>query len=283
MRCLTGCLLFLFILFPTPGYASCDSIADSRDYGLRVGLCRLEARPGLPTETEDAVVVIWTAGGPDEPQNAATLRLSRVFAAGSRAILVTVTDVEIKSPLGDGRPVVSVRTVADSYLGAVWSGARTVETYWLTVDDQRLRPFTWFVESTELGRVTIAYTHLFERNDEGRLYASQQYAVQYVDGVPTGVDRTTRRFDGRTVSWNTAETRLTDVEPVLSSVLVRSAPGHSARILDALPNTPDPLDGGTPRSRVRSIAWHESELFYEVYLGRGESGWIPATAVRWVP
>ena len=273
----------MFIISPTPTHASCDPVAESDDYGLRVGLCRLEARPGLPTGTEDAIMVIWTAGDPDAPLNTATMRLSRVFAAGSRSILVTVTEVEIKSPLGDGRPVVSVRAVADSYLGAVWSGARTIETYWLTVDDRRLSPLTWFVESTELGRVTIEYTHLFERNGEGRLYASQQYAVQHVDGVPAGVDRTTRRFDGRSVTWNTAETRLTDVEPVVSSVLVRSEPGHSARIRDALSRSPDPLDGAVPRSRVRSIAWHEAELFYEVYLGRGESGWIPANAVRWVP
>lgn len=263
--------------------ASCTYTEVFPRYGVRVAVCRTEARSGLPTAREEQILIIRTGTEADELVDVTVFRLSRVFAGATRTLLAQVLDMEIIHPFGRGAPVLSVRLVTDSFVLGRPIGARTFETQWFTLDRSGPEYLTWFVESTDLGRVYIDYTHVPVRDEHGAIIGSHQYAAQYVDGVPAGVDRTTRRFSGPTVTLDPGESRLSMIAPLSSPVFVRSRPGTSGRITDALTDTEDPLDGRVASYRVLSLSRHEEGLYYELDLGRGESGWVPSGSVRWVP
>lgn len=276
--------LFLLcsVLSPSVVYASCEPSALFPQYGVRVAVCQTEARPGLPAASEEQILIIHTGRQVDVLADVTVFRLSRVFAGGTRAFLTHVLDVDLIHPFGSGAPVLSVDVVSDSFVAGRPLGARTVETQWFVLDPGGAEFLTWFVESTDLGRAVIDYTHVPVRDDYGAVVASHQYAVQYVDGVPSGVDRTTRRFSGPTVTFDPQESRLSMIQPRLPVVFVRSRIDASSRITDALTDVADPLDGRVVPYPVLSIGWHGDTLYYQLNLGRGESGWVPAEAVRWV-
>jgi hypothetical protein len=251
--------LFLLcaVLSPSTVYASCGPSTVFPQYGIRVAVCQTEARPGLLTVREQQLLIMRTGTQVDVLADVTVFRLSRVFAGGTRAFLAQVLDVDLIHPFGSGAPV-------------------------FVLDQGGAEFLTWFVESTDLGRAFIDYTHVPVRDDHGAVVASQQYAAQYIDGVPSGVDRTTRRFSGPTVRFDPRESRLSMIEPRRPVVFVRSRLDASSRITDALTDAEDPLDGRVAAYPVLSIGWHSDTLYYHLDLGRGESGWVPAESVRWV-
>ncbi len=274
------------LLFLTAGVIAaaelCELIAVFPEYRIRVAVCEVPARAGLPEPTEQELQLTRTGGELDEPAGVTRLSFSRVFDGGNRALHARILGLEIMYPFGSRQPVLSVRIVTDSHIGGMYSGARTVETQWFLLESGSPEFITWFVEETDLGRTRFDYVHAFVRNGRGEVTGVHQYAVQSFDGVDVSVDRTTRRISGRTVTSDARLSRQSLVEPVVPVVYVRAEPGRDAPVFDALTDQADPLNGRLRVYRVRSIAWHEEVLYYEVLLGRGGSGWVPADLVRWI-